>query len=148
MFLSYAREDQPAVQAIHDALQIAGIDVWFDHVKLEEGEAWEHTIKRRIRSCILFLPVISRRHGRSLEGVFRHEWNLALQRAQRIDKSVTFIIPVAIDDIKASAARVPDEFRAWHWAQDRSNRHRPGVHPADRSVGAGIAQGQIMELDE
>ncbi|MFI5380760.1 MAG: toll/interleukin-1 receptor domain-containing protein [Tepidisphaerales bacterium] len=117
VFLSYAHEDRPAVQAIHDALQRAGVDVWFDARKLQAGDDWEHTIKQRIRNCSLFLPVISNRTNARLEGVFREEWNVALRRAQRIDKSVTFIIPVAIDDIDSSEARVPEEFRALHWTQ-------------------------------
>jgi hypothetical protein len=115
VFLSYASQDLPAVQAIHDALQKAGLDVWFDKAKLEGGDDWEQRIRQNIRACSLFIPVISNSTNSRAEGVFRQEWNVALKRAERFDPSATFIIPMTIDDFKTSEALVPDEFRRWHW---------------------------------
>ncbi len=117
VFLSYAHEDRPAVQAIHDALQRAGVDVWFDVRNLQGGDRWESTIKQRIHDCSLFLPVISSHTEARLEGVFREEWNLALRRTQGMHDSLTFIIPIAINHIDTSKPRVPDQLKALHWIQ-------------------------------
>ena len=60
VFLSYASDDRPAAQAIRDALDAAGIDVWFDRDRLMAGDAFEAKIRRNIERCSLFIPVLSR----------------------------------------------------------------------------------------
>ena len=62
VFLSYASEDRPAVILIRDALEQAGIDVWFDRnpEALRVGENFESKIKTNINQCSLFVPIISR----------------------------------------------------------------------------------------
>lgn len=60
VFLSYASDDDAAALRICEALRAAGIEVWFDESELRGGEAWDQTIRQRIRDCRLFIPVISR----------------------------------------------------------------------------------------
>ena len=59
VFLSYAREDSDAARRIADALRSHGIEAWFDLAELRGGEAWDAKLRTQIRSCSLFLPVIS-----------------------------------------------------------------------------------------
>jgi hypothetical protein len=59
VFLSYASEDRPTVGLIRDALEQAGIDVWFDRDELGGGDAWKSKILRNIESCCLFIPIMS-----------------------------------------------------------------------------------------
>ncbi|MBI4625010.1 MAG: toll/interleukin-1 receptor domain-containing protein, partial [Verrucomicrobia bacterium] len=40
VFLSYAREDAPAVQRLAEALRRDGVEVWFDQSELRGGDAW------------------------------------------------------------------------------------------------------------
>ena len=59
VFLSYASQDEDAAQRICDGLRRAGLEVWFDKSELRGGEAWDASIRRQIRECSLFVPVIS-----------------------------------------------------------------------------------------
>jgi hypothetical protein len=110
VFLSYASEDQRAVLALKEALEGAGLDVWFDEQKLQPGDAWDREIRNNIRRCSLFLPLISRNAQRRYEGYFRREWNWALDRAQGMDESIPFIQPVLVDDLPEGASGVPEGF--------------------------------------
>src|SRR5206468_4285483 len=77
VFLSYAREDTDAARRIADALRGFGVEVWFDQAELRGGDAWDAQIRKQIRECALFIPVISARTEARGEGYFRLEWNLA-----------------------------------------------------------------------
>ena len=59
VFLSYASQDAGAARRICTALQCAGIEVWFDQSELRGGDAWDAKIRRQIKECALFVPLIS-----------------------------------------------------------------------------------------
>jgi TIR domain len=59
VFLSYASEDAEAAQRICETLGAAGIEVWFDKSELRGGDAWDQSIRKQIKTCALFLPIIS-----------------------------------------------------------------------------------------
>src|SRR5882757_5140494 len=60
VFLSYASQDAEAARRICDALRADGIEVWFDaDGGLEHGDEWDAKIRRQIKECVLFLPLIS-----------------------------------------------------------------------------------------
>ena len=117
VFLSYASEDRPAVILIRDALEQAGIDVWFDRnpEALRAGENFENKIKTNIDQCSLFVPIISQNTLTPKPRFFRTEWNHAQQLALRYPDNMRFIIPVAIDDTPPDASAVPEPFRKLHW---------------------------------
>jgi hypothetical protein len=73
VFLSYASQDADAARKICDALRAAGIEVWFDQSELRGGDAWDHSIRKQIKTCALFIPVISRNTHDRDEGYFRLE---------------------------------------------------------------------------
>jgi hypothetical protein len=109
VFLSYASEDRAAVEAIANALEEAGVDVWFDRQELLPGDPFEEKIKRNIERCSLFLPIISQHTLTSRRRFFRSEWHHAQEEAKRSRPVMRFIVPVAIDDTSAEeqAIRVP-----------------------------------------
>ena len=115
VFLSYASGDLPAVQQIHAALETAGIEVWFDRRRLESGDDFDAMIKRNIRSCSYFVPVISAATQARHEGYFRLEWDLAVERSRLIAETIPFILPIAIDPVNEDDALVPERFRALQW---------------------------------
>src|SRR5436853_3806656 len=82
VFLSYAREDTGAARRIADALRAFGVEVWFDQSELRGGDAWDAKIRKQIRECALFLPVISAVTQSRGEGYFRREWNLGVDRTR------------------------------------------------------------------
>ena len=115
IFISYAREDRADVELLKSNLDVHGLPVWFDRDKLKGGDFYEKKIQQNIKTCALFLPIISEHTERRTEGFFRREWKLAAKRSDDIDDSVPFIIPIAIDDTAEAAARVPDKFLDTHW---------------------------------
>src|SRR6516164_440385 len=84
VFLSYASQDADAARRICDALRAEGIEVWFDQSELRGGDVWDQKIRREIRDCALFNPVISTNTASRREGYFRLEWDIADQRSHRM----------------------------------------------------------------
>jgi len=118
VFLSYASQDAEAAKRICDALRAAGVEVWFDaEGGLEHGDEWDAKIRRQIKDCVLFLPIISANTQAREEGYFRIEWELAAQRALGIASGVAFILPIVIDDTREPDALVPDRFRTVQWTK-------------------------------
>ena len=115
VFLSYASQDAEAALKICEALRAAGIEVWLDQSELRGGDAWDHKIRQQIRDCRLFVPVISAHTERRVEGYFRREWSLAVDRALEIAEGHTFLLPVVIDGTAQESAKVPARFRTIQW---------------------------------
>jgi len=159
IFLSYAREDTDAARRIADALRGFGVEVWFDQDELRGGEAWDQKIRNQIRTCTLFMPVISTRTQERAEGYFRREWKIAVERTHDIADGVPFIVPVVIDATPESGALVPEQFMRVQWTRLpggvpspefvmqtkrllESQRRSPGTstsaNPAPTAVGAGV----------
>src|SRR6202047_377322 len=125
VFLSYASQDADAAQRICEALRAAGIEVWFDQSELRGGDAWDTSIRKQIKTCALFLPVISHTTHDRVEGYFRLEWKLGVDRSHLISADQAFLLPVVIDDTRDDDERVPERFREVQWT-----RLPGGVAPA------------------
>jgi len=117
VFISYAREDLPAVQRLKAGLDAAGVITWFDLDRLEGGDDYDRKIQRNIARCSYFVPVVSATTQRRLEGYFRREWSYAIDRARNIAEGALFILPVCIDDTDVAAAHVPDKFKALNFTR-------------------------------
>src|SRR5471032_1225352 len=117
VFLSYASQDAEAAGRICEALRAAAIEVWFDQSELRGGDAWDQKIKKRIKECALFMPVISAATQARREGYFRLEWHLADQRSLLMARGTPFIMPVCIDQTRDSHALVPESFQAVQWTR-------------------------------
>jgi TolB-like protein len=117
VFLSYASQDAEAARRICESLRAAGIEVWFDQSELRGGDAWDQKIRRQIRECALFVPVISANTQDRLEGYFRLEWKLAEDRSHLMAKGKPFIVPVTTDATSERRAEVPDSFLAVQWTR-------------------------------
>ena len=117
VFLSYASQDAAAARKICDALRAAGVEVWFDQSELRGGDAWDAKIRRQIKECALFVPVISANTNARAEGYFRLEWKLAVDRSHLMADDAHFLFPVVIDDTPDATARVPDRFRDVQWTR-------------------------------
>src|SRR5262249_32604139 len=113
--LSYASEDRNAVATIKDALEAAGVDVFFDKVDLSAGDDFEEKIKRCIGDCSLFIPVISQNTLTERRRFFRIEWNHAIEEAFKVSPGERFILPVVVDNTPPTSSAVPETFRKLHW---------------------------------
>ena len=138
VFISYASEDTEAAGRIAATLEAAGIEVWLDEGVLRTGDDSDQKIRREIRDCVLFMPVISRDHQARTEGYFRLEWHLADQRTQLIAKSRPFLIPVCIDETPEKHAEVPESFSRVHWSRlPRGEASAAFVEHVSRLLAAG-----------
>jgi TolB-like protein/Tfp pilus assembly protein PilF len=117
IFLSYASQDAGAARRICEALRAAGIEVWFDQNELRGGDAWDASIRKQIKECALFVPIISASTDARSEGYFRLEWRLAVERSHLMADDQAFLLPVIIDNTPEAAARVPDRFRERQWSR-------------------------------
>jgi TolB-like protein/Tfp pilus assembly protein PilF len=117
VFLSYASQDAEAAKCLCEALRAEGIEVWFDRSELRGGDAWDRKIRTQIRDCALFVPLISSNTASRLEGYFRLEWKLAVDRTYLMAAERTFLLPVVIDAIDEAKAFVPDKFREVQWTR-------------------------------
>ncbi len=117
IFLSYASQDAKAAETICEALQSAGIEVWFDRSELRGGDAWDTSIRKQIKACALFIPVISHNTHERREGYFRLEWKLAVDRCHLMDADMAFLLPVVIDETRDDDERVPERFREVQWTR-------------------------------
>ncbi|HRF83847.1 MAG: TIR domain-containing protein [Proteobacteria bacterium] len=114
IFISYAREDLPAVQRLKAALDAAGLVTWFDLDRLEGGDDYDRKIRANIARCSYFLPVISAGTQHRPEAYFRREWSYAVDRARNMADGAVFVLPACIDDTAEAEALVPELFRALH----------------------------------
>jgi TolB-like protein len=115
VFLSYASEDRQAARSIRDSLQAGAIEVWYDESALDGGDAWDQKIRRQIRECDFFVPVISAQTEARAEGYFRREWRFAVERTLDMADDHPFLLPIVIDDTAQAGARVPEKFLAVQW---------------------------------
>jgi len=147
IFLSYASQDAEPARRICEALRAAGLEIWFDQSALRGGDAWDASIRRQIKECALFMPVISANTQAREEGYFRREWNLAVNRTLDMADDRTFLLPVVIDATLDANARVPERFREVQWT------HLPGgdvpgtfAERVQRLLGGGSARASPIGL--
>ncbi len=117
VFLSYAHEDAAAARRIAEGLRALGIEVWFDQSELRGGDAWDQKIRKQIKECALFLPIVSQHTQARGEGYFRLEWKLAVERTHHMAEGMPFLTPVALDRSHEADALVPPEFLRVHWTR-------------------------------
>jgi TolB-like protein len=137
VFISYASEDREAARRLRETLTAGGLDVWYDEEELTGGDAWDQKIRRQIRDCEYFMPVISATTEARREGYFRREWRLACERSLDMADDVLFIVPVVIDDTAETAARVPDKFQTVQWLRVPGGNATPALHHLVRRLHAG-----------
>jgi TolB-like protein len=141
VFLSYASEDRKAAQTIRDALPALGLEVWYDESDLDGGDVWDQKIRRQIRECDFFMPLISAHTEARPEGYFRREWRLAVERTLDMADDHTFLLPVAIDGTAEAGARVPDKFLTVQWMRLPGGQPTPALEALCRRLVSGQALG-------
>jgi TolB-like protein/Tfp pilus assembly protein PilF len=144
VFLSYASQDAQSAQRICEALRAAGIEVWFDKSELRGGDAWDQSIRRQIRNCALFIPIVSRHTHERAEGYFRLEWKLAIDRSHLIAATKAFLLPVVIDETPEDDELVPDRFRELQWTRLPAGE----THPAFVVRIQRLLSGEIAPMQE
>ena len=140
VFVSYASEDREAARFIQRALPGYGLEVWLDESELGGGEAWDQKIRRQIRECDYFMPIVSAQTERRLEGYFRREWRLAVERTLDMADDHLFLLPIVIDDTSQSSARVPEKFLAVQWLKVPGGQPTRALESLCRRLASGGAE--------
>ena len=104
IFVSYASEDRNAASALADALDQAGLDVWFDRNELRGGDRYVAKIRSHIQRCDLFVPLMSQHTEERQNAFFRREWTWARECLPAIAPSRPFMMPLVIDDLDPFAS--------------------------------------------
>jgi hypothetical protein len=125
------------VRQLRDALAATGLEVWYDENELTGGDAWDAKIRRQIRECDYFMPIISANTERRREGYFRREWRLAVERTLDMADDVMFLLPVSIDDTAESHARVPEKFLSVQWLRAPGGAATPALHAVAHRLAIG-----------
>jgi hypothetical protein len=136
VFISYASADRNAARALTETLTAAGLEIWLDEEELAGGEAWDAKIRKQIRSCTYFIPVISATTEARREGYFRREWRLAVERTLDLADDVMFLVPVVIDETRDHGARVPEKFLTVQWLRCPGGRETPQLLALARKLAA------------
>jgi TolB-like protein len=134
VFLSYASQDREAARRLGLGLPAFGIEVWYDESELGGGDAWDQKIRRQIRECDYFMPLISAQTEARREGYFRREWRLAVERTLDMADDHPFLLPVVIDDTDATRARVPEKFFAVQWLKVPDGTPNPAIEALCRRL--------------
>jgi TolB-like protein len=137
VFVSYASDDREAARSIGDALTSYGLDVWLDQSELGGGDAWDQKIRKQIRECDYFMPIISARTEARLEGYFRREWRLAVERTLDMADDHLFLLPLVIDDTNEAKARVPEKFLTVQWLRLPEGRPTQALEALSRRIASG-----------
>jgi TolB-like protein len=141
VFLSYASEDRKAAQSIRDALPGFGVEVWYDESELTGGDAWDQKIRKQIRECDFFMPLVSAQTEARHEGYFRREWRLAVERTLDMADDHTFLLPIVIDDTDQAGARVPEKFLSVQWLRVPGGQPTAAFEALCRRLASGQAMG-------
>jgi hypothetical protein len=117
VFLSYCHEDFATAQRIREALDSAGIDVWFDERDVHAGDEFERLIAGQIAKSLFFIAVVSERSLTSEPRFFRFEWHEAEKRSKYAAFDVPYVLPVAIDETSTEDERLPHFLRKVQWTR-------------------------------
>jgi TolB-like protein len=140
IFLSYASGDREAARLLRDALPGYGLEVWYDESELGGGEAWDQKIRRQIRECDYFMPLVSAQTEARLEGYFRREWRFAVERTLDMADDHLFLLPVVIDGTDQTVARVPEKFLTVQWLKVPGGQPTRALEALCRRLASGEAQ--------
>jgi len=140
IFLSYASEDAGVARRLCEALRAAGLEVWFDQNELRGGDAWDASIRKRIKECSIFVPLISANTDARSEGYFRLEWKLSVDRSHLMAQDQAFLLPVVIDATAEPTARVPDAFRERQWSRLTDDRSMAAFAERVGGILSGVAR--------
>lgn len=138
-FISYNTEDSERVQPIAQALNSAGVPLWYDY-GLEYGEEWERQIAKYIHSAKAVIMFVT-------NGIFAKERSYVRKEYGIADMYGVKIICVFLDNIRGRD--IPEQYAGW-WqdlralhgiqASQESNEqlagmimYALGIHPAKNS---------------
>jgi len=110
IFLSYSWDDKVIVERLKNEFEKNGVQVFFDDDELKTGDRYNQVIKKYIKNCDYFLPIISKN---SIENKNRYVYDKEWKSAIVLDgyKDESYLRPYIIDDTPPTDDRIPEEIR-------------------------------------
>ena len=93
VFVSYATEDRERVTPIVDAIQAAGLSVWWDR-RIGVGQSFDREIEQQLDACTCVVVVWSRLSVES-------DW-VRNEAQEGFDRGI--LVPILLDDVKQPLA--------------------------------------------
>jgi TolB-like protein len=103
------------------------------------GDVWDQKIRKRIRECDYFMPLVSAQTEARHEGYFRREWRLAVERTLDMADDHPFLLPVVIDATDQARARVPEKFLTVQWLRVPGGQPTAALEALCRRLASGEA---------
>ncbi|MEV7762037.1 toll/interleukin-1 receptor domain-containing protein [Curtobacterium flaccumfaciens] len=101
VFISYVKEDTPAVEALCRVLDRAGVPYWRDRRALAPGDAWKTKIRDAIRSeSLVFLACFSTTSVAKPKSYMNEELTLATEEFRMRPPGATWLIPARLDEVE------------------------------------------------
>ncbi len=98
-FISYARDDARHVDALQQALEVAGIPVWRDTAELWPGEDWRARIRHAISDdALVFIACFSQASVARRRSYQNEELVLAIEQFRQRRPDEPWLIPVRFDE--------------------------------------------------
>jgi hypothetical protein len=98
IFVSYCFEDRDCAKNMTKAIfDLEGTPYWDEH-DLHVRMQFDLKISQAIKTCDLFVLLISTNTERRNSGYFIKEWRQAIARTDKLPDDIEFIIPVVVDD--------------------------------------------------
>lgn len=107
VFLSFSHQNRNEAKRLFEHLRNAGITVWMDKESLSAGENWRKTIRDKIRSTPMFLPLFSGVNLRK-DSFFLQEIELALEIVKNEPEIGLKIVPVRLEDSMEPSQELDD----------------------------------------
>ena len=98
VFISYVRENKEAVDRLHDALTLWGINVWIDWRRLEPGDLWEHEIRQAIQEGAFFISCFSKEYNNRVDTYMNQELGVAIEVLNKRSFNQKWYIPVKLNE--------------------------------------------------
>ena len=103
-FISYVREDSPAIDRLQEALESADVHVWRDVADLWPGQDRQTAIRQAITSdAFVFLACFSQQSLAQAKTRQNEELTLAIDQMRLRSPDQSWLIPIRLDD-----CRIPD----------------------------------------
>ena len=106
IFLCHASEDKNKVAEMYKRLESSSLNPWIDKEDIPPARDWDEEIAKTIQGARLVIICFSHHLISKRNGYVQREIEIALNTLRSMPQSITFIIPVRLDD-----CRVPDDFK-------------------------------------
>lgn len=102
-FVSYVREDTPAIDRLCGDLGRQGVATWIDRDKLEPGVRWKDGVRNAIQQGSGFVACFSKAYEARPRTYMNEELNLAIEELRLRPRDRSWFFPVLLEDVQVPA---------------------------------------------